>query len=142
MRNIYYKLTCFFVLIMSFLLPIKESFADGSRDLYPSGVSGYRASLYVRDGSTTSYPFPSSGAHYVYAEAGETITLASSSHMATGARFTLYGPSGAEIPLSPAGSEGRITNRAAELAGPVAPGASASGNEYIPVYYPVTERSE
>src|SRR5690606_8754689 len=134
MRNIYRTLTCFFVLIMRFLFPIQERFADGSRDLYPSGASGYRASMYVGSGSTASYPFPSSGAHYVYAEAGETITLASSSQSTTGNRFTLYGPSGAEIPLSPAGTEGRITNRAAELAGPVAPGASASGSQYIPVY--------
>ena len=49
-------------------------FADGSKDLFPSGVSGYRAFLRSSTAATENWPFPNEGVHYVYAEAGERIT--------------------------------------------------------------------
>lgn len=111
-------------------------FADGSKDLYPNGVSGYRA--YLRSAATdngwlSSWPFPNEGTHYVYAVAGETITLASSAQNGGSGRIRMYAPNGTQVINDT--SNGQISNRNAELAGPRYPGQAAGGNRYAAIEY-------
>ena len=110
--------------------------ADGSKDLYPAGKTGHRA--YLRSSLTVdaSYPFPTTGTHYVYAKAGEKILLASSAQFATTASaIQLYNPAGTQV-VNDATVAGQIPNRAAELAGPQLTGAPIAG-AYIPISYTV-----
>ena len=116
--------------------------ADGSRNLYPSGVSGHRGML-LGKGYTSgeAIPFPNAGAHYVYAKVGEKITLASSAQGTTAwnsanGGITLYNPSGTKVVVDNR-TEGQISNRNAELAGPRLTASSTGG--YTPIYYTVTE---
>lgn len=111
-------------------------FADGSKDLYPSGAVGLRAYLRSSLTPTENWPFPNEGVHYVYAQVGEKITLASSAQIAGGAsRIRLYAPDGT-LKVNDNTIAGQIPNRAAEIAGPQLSGA-ASGGRYIPIYYQV-----
>ena len=114
-------------------------FADGSKDLYPNGVSGYRA--YLRSATTdngwlSSWPFPNEGTHYVYAVAGETITLASSAQNGGSGRIRMYAPNGTQVVNDT--SNGQISNRNAELAGPRYPGQAAGSNRYAAIEYGVS----
>ena len=125
--------------------------ADGSRNLYPSGASGHRAHLLGSGYTSEATPFPNKGIHYVYAKAGETITLASSaqgygssnsSRWPNRERITLYGPTGNKISLSAytgSGNSntvyGNIPDRTAELAGPRLTASGTGG--YRPIYYTV-----
>ena len=69
----------YFILPLVSLLPLTRVHADGSKDLYPNGVNGFRAYLLSNNNTVpNAIPFASRGAHYVYAKVGETITLASS----------------------------------------------------------------
>ncbi|MEC5158708.1 hypothetical protein [Chryseobacterium sp. MP_3.2] len=124
------------VIALVLLISSNPLFADGSKDLYPSGTLGYRAHLRSSTAITTNYPFPTTGTHYVYARDNETITLASSAQLAGNASaIQLYSPSGAVV-VNDNTAAGLIPNRAAELAGPQISGA-ASGGTYIPLYYKV-----
>lgn len=126
------------LIIGSFLLLSGMMYADGSKDLYPSTATGYRAYLrsYVGTGTgiTENYPFPTQGTHYVYANVGERIAIASSS---TGA-IRLYGPNNTEINIGGGTTRtaGIIANRAQELAGPQLPGQNIA-NRYTALYYTV-----
>ncbi|MDR2234728.1 MAG: DUF11 domain-containing protein [Chryseobacterium sp.] len=111
-------------------------FADGSRDLYPSGVTGYRAFLRSSNTTTESWPFANEGIHYVYAKAGERITLASSAQNGGTGRIRLFAPDGTQVVNNT--TAGQINNRAAELAGPQLFGQSVAGR-YLPIYHAVTE---
>ncbi len=140
------------ITILSSILGIASSaYAEGSKDLYPSGYIGSRANIEWRK---------SGGGIYggvlirrtllkVYAKAGETILFGSSavgvSNGATTGDILLYAPTlvtgsvGAEtIPASPTldcntqAVKGFIASRAEELAGPTPP---AGG--YAPCRYPV-----
>lgn len=108
--------------------------ADGSKDLYPNGKLGYRA--YLRSSltpDTERWPFPTNGTHYVYARAGERITLASSAQLAgTNSAIKLYNPSGNSV-LNEA-SAGQIPSRDHEKNGPKLFGESSS-TKYTPLYY-------
>lgn len=125
-KHIYYCLA----IIAQLLIASSRLLADGSRDLYPAGATGNRAYLYSNTGTPTpSFPFKTSGTHYVYAASGETIAAASSAQGLGSARTSgwiiLTSPNGT-VYSSPAGSTtGRILNRAAELAGPQFPGQGA-----------------
>ncbi|MNS06832.1 Large cysteine-rich periplasmic protein omcB precursor [compost metagenome] len=131
------------VFLLSFLLTIagfSSLYADGSKDLYPSGVTGNRAFLYSNSytiGGTTinSWPFKTLGTHYVYANVGETIAAASSAQNIGNGRIRLIAPNGSEY-LTTATATGQIPNRNGELAGPQYPGQGAGGNRYLP--YTVT----
>lgn len=136
-----------FIFLM--LFSIGTVWAEGSKDLYPSGATGGRAYLRASNQSNLAFPFPNLGTHYVYAEAGERIALATSAQ-AYGSNSTdrnanrnnirLYGPNGNEITLSRGNNtdvRGRIDNRNAELAGPQLPGETGGGR-YTPIYYEVT----
>ncbi|AFL80252.1 conserved repeat protein [Aequorivita sublithincola DSM 14238] len=119
------------------LLSGTTAWADGSKDLYPSGKTGLRAYLRAHNAATANWPFANYGTHYIYAQVGETITLASSVQGTGGtSRIRLYDPSGTEIVSDV--SNGVISNRTAELAGPLLVGEPAGGNKYLPIYYTVT----
>ncbi|EGJ99401.1 T9SS type A sorting domain-containing protein [Dysgonomonas gadei] len=127
----------FFILLFISLLPLVGIYADGSKDLYPSGTTGNRAYLRSNTGVTENWPFPNRGTHFVYAEVGETITLASSAQSGTTKRIRLYAPNGNEVTLTVANNQGNIADRNAELAGPRRVGQAAGDNRYLPIYYTV-----
>lgn len=116
--------------------PAVNIYADGSRNWADRG--GRRAFLRSSTSATANWPFPNLGTHYVYAKAGEWITLASSLQ-ATGssaaARIRLYAPNGTQITLVFTNG-GRIQNRTQEMAGPQRWGQTG-GDRYTPVYYQV-----
>ncbi|SKB49923.1 conserved repeat domain-containing protein, partial [Sphingobacterium nematocida] len=120
-------------LIVLFSFP--SVYADGSKDLYPSGVAGKRAYLRSSTNKPTNYPYPNLGVHYVYAEASEIITLASSAQASGMTNIRLYAPDGTAIPLGISGAAGSIVSRANELAGPKTSAADATSNTYLPVYH-------
>ncbi|MDM1093590.1 DUF7507 domain-containing protein [Myroides odoratimimus] len=139
------KITVKVVLTLSLVLGVSTTMlADGSRNLYPSGVKGHRAFLLGKGfTSQESIPFPNEGAHYVYAKVGETITMASSAQGngrwdAKGG-ITLYNPSGS-IVVNNNQTQGQIPNRSAELAGPKLSTSSQGG--YTPIYYEVPKGGE
>lgn len=107
-------------------------FADGSKDLYPSGVQGVRAHLRTTTATTVNWPFANNGIHYVYAKAGERITMASSAQNGGSSAIRLYNPAGTQVVNN--SNQGQISNRTAELAGPQLFGQSVV-NRYTPLYY-------
>ncbi len=67
------------LILFSFsVIGFSQLHAEGSKTIYPTGASGGRADLYSGTSSALSFPFPTIGEHYVYAEAGEQIALATS----------------------------------------------------------------
>lgn len=148
-NNRTYSLSWLFTAIL-ILSGIQLSLADGSKDLYPNGASGGRAYLRASTSESAAFPFPNLGTHYVYAEAGERIALASSAQAFDAGgwqgrdvnrnNIKLYGPNGNQITLSTGSgndTRGLISGRSAELAGPQLPGQSG-GARYTPVYHEVT----
>src|SRR5699024_9895374 len=148
-NNRTYSLSWLFTAIL-ILSGIQLSLADGSKDLYPNGASGGRAYLRASTSESAAFPFPNLGTHYVYAEAGERIALASSAQAfnvggwqgrdVNRNNIKLYGPNGNQITLSTGSgndTRGLISGRSAELAGPQLPGQSG-GARYTPVYHEVT----
>ncbi|WP_162304961.1 DUF7507 domain-containing protein, partial [Sphingobacterium olei] len=121
--------------VLLFTLIGANAFADGSRDLYPTGATGLRAYLRAHTAPTVNWPFANHGTHYVYAKVGETITVASSAQGGGSGRIRLYAPSGVEVVNST--SAGQISDRTAELAGPQLLGQTG-GNRYTPIYHNVT----
>jgi len=117
------------------ILNSSHLFADGSKDLYPSGQTGYRAYLRASSAVTVNWPFPNNGTHYVYVKEGETITMASSAQGLGNAKIELYAP-GATTAVMTSSTVGQILNRTAELAGPQLQGQSIAG-KYTPMYYKV-----
>lgn len=120
------------IFLFTLLLSSNALFADGSKDLYPSGKTGYRAFLRSSTTTTSSWPFANEGFHYVYANAGERITLASSAQNGGAGRIRLFAPDGSLVVNNT--STGQISNRTAELAGPQLFGQTG-GNRYTPIYY-------
>ena len=134
-------------------------YAEGSRNLYPSGISGSRANLEWR---TSSYG-PTSGTNikrrtllWVYANSGEYILLGSSAVGRSNGDAVIYdstqigGTKGQEtITGSPVFScstqragvgnlgatQGQIANRTQELLPPRNVANNAGGTGYIPCYY-------
>lgn len=138
-------------------LSAQQYWGSGSRDLYPENAKGGRATLYSGVNPTINMPFPTRGEHYVYAEEGETIALASSAQWNSyrnwwelwntyyqGDLIRLYGPEGNPIDLTTYGDQnnnmrGRISNRDQELAGPRLPGQEAGSNRYQAIYHEVQQ---
>ncbi|MFT4222589.1 Ig-like domain-containing protein [Dysgonomonas sp.] len=133
--NSFYSRLFGIILLISCLWVDLEVCADGSKDLYPSGVSGCRAFLRSSTNATENWPFPNAGTHYVYAKAGETITLASSAQN-VGGSIKFYGVNGTLLFTNT--TTGQISNRTQELAGPQLIGQTG-GNRYTPIYYNVTQ---
>lgn len=142
MKNLYQlknsfslKMALFAVLLM---FSNNQLFAEGSKDLYPDGALGYRASL--RSSLTVDaerWMFPTEGTHYVYANANEVIALASSAVGAGTGAIRLYSPAGTLINIAATNPvSGIIANRTQEKGGPkLTAGATAGG--YVPQYYTV-----
>lgn len=128
-KNIFLKILLFATILLSNAL-----FADGSKDLYPSGAPGLRAYLRSSLTATENWPFPNQGVHYVYAKAGERITLASSAQNTGGnSRIKMFAPDGSVV-IDNNTIAGQIVDRAAEIAGPQLVGGSVAGR-YVPLYY-------
>ncbi|THG82225.1 DUF11 domain-containing protein [Pseudomonas sp. A-1] len=113
------------------------AWAEGSRNLHPSGASGLRAWLeYNTSGLTTFAGIPRRNSIEVYAQAGEVIALGSSAHglgSTGGIRYTTpSGTSGNCIGTGP----GRIANRTEEVNGPRYPGGGNSAG-FAPCYVTV-----
>ncbi|CAM4182488.1 DUF11 domain-containing protein [Flavobacterium antarcticum] len=128
-----YAIFVFFVVLLS----NANAWADGSKDLYPAGKSGVRGYLRSHTGVDANYPFANHGTHYVYAKVGEIITVASSVQGSGGnSKIILFAPNGTELFNNV--TDGKIDNRAAELAGPRFVGEAAGGDKYLPIYHTVT----
>lgn len=137
-NRLFRKLTAIlFVLLLSTPL-----FADGSKDLYPADAQGYRAVLYTGTSQPNSWPFPNKGVHYVYANPGEYILMASSTQRSGNnqASIELYAPNGNRV-VNSTNITGNIPGRAAELAGPQLRPSDNTPNRYTPVYYQVPANS-
>jgi uncharacterized repeat protein (TIGR01451 family) len=132
--------------------------AEGSRNLYPNGATGFRANLEWR---TSSYgpttPINNSLRRRmllkVYANANEYILMGSSAKGIGSGDILVYNPGlvtgriGAEtFPANPSfratsqATRGRITSRTQELAGPRSITGGGNPNGYVPAFYraPVT----
>jgi uncharacterized repeat protein (TIGR01451 family) len=99
----------------------KSAYAEGSKDLYPSGAQGNRAFLYANiDGInyTDRFPFKTRGTHFVFAKAGESIAVASSAIGVNNGRIVVTSPDGNTTTYNVNAGVGLIPNRAAELSGP------------------------
>jgi hypothetical protein len=129
------QITLFFFFII-FFAGGNFAWAEGSRDLYPSGKNGKRA--YLRSHTTTNanWPFANHGVHYVYAKPGEILSLATSAQNTGGnSRIRLYDPEGNLVVNN--NTSGKIPNRTAELAGPLLYGEAPNGNKYQGIYHSV-----
>lgn len=145
-NNIYIKSL---LLVVAVVMGVSSVFAEGSKDLYKDNASGGRAFLRASTTETPAFPFANLGTHFVYAEAGERIALATSAQAygdnnntrnANINNIRLYGPDGNLITLSTGNNtdtQGRIDNRTAELAGPQLPNQTGGGR-YTPIYHEVT----
>ncbi|WEK20946.1 MAG: gliding motility-associated C-terminal domain-containing protein [Candidatus Pedobacter colombiensis] len=131
-----------FFLLFS-LINLSSVFADGSRELYPSGATGNRAFLYcaTNGANTDSWPFKTQGTHYVYAKAGEEIAVASSAQGQGSGTINITDPSGKSYTSGSVTTAGFIKNRTQELAGPNN-GVGAAGNRYTPYFITVTAATE
>jgi len=120
--------TLTFILLSFFC---KTVFAEGSKDLYPSGAQGNRAFLLCNTNSVSlfSNPFKTTGTHYVYAKAGEIIAVASSAQGKGLGTIILTTPTGT-VYTSGNSNVGLIPDRNRELAGPS--GVGAPGGKYTP----------
>jgi hypothetical protein len=150
-----------FLLASSGALSAGVAYAEGSRDLYPSGAAGCRANLEWRDSCYGPDDFVRRRSFLqVYAEPGEVILVGSSAVGVGAADIVLYssdqvtGRIGDET-LPPPGDElfscevqraatgdpdqGRITSRAEELAGPDTVPGGASPGGFVPCYYEVPD---
>ena len=135
-----------FFLFFFFCTGLSDAFADGSKDLYQGTTVGRRAYLYSNNNISTtdpnatlnSWPFKTLGAHYVYANSGETLALAFSSAGVGNAIIRVTGPSGgAPVIVTTSATVGKITNRANEVAGPRLSAGDLTANRYLPAYYQV-----
>jgi|GEM_PF-3282199 len=97
-----------------------NSYADGSKDLYPSGATGDRAFL-MSSTSTASagWPFTSLGTHYVFVNPGETVVAASSAQGIGQGQIRFTAPDGTVYSSAIGSATGQIVNRSQELLGPV-----------------------
>ncbi|MBP1676751.1 MAG: hypothetical protein H6Q20_1310, partial [Bacteroidetes bacterium] len=128
-------------------LSVFQLLADGSRNLYPNGVSGNRASLQIRTGGSAGYdPFPTSGTMYVYLKAGETLYVGSSAQGKQSSTIPVYSgtinmwsPNGNSYTSGTSTTVGLIASRAEELAGPR---TSANPSGYLPYNHIVTAAEE
>ncbi len=133
-RKFFKNFNAQFLGIVIMLLYSNDLFADGSKNLYPNGVSGGRAFLYSNSytsGGTTiaSWPFKTTGTHYAYVKADEIIHAASSAQGSGNGRIILTAPDGT-VYTSANNTTGQIDSRAAELAGPRLLLQGAGSNRY------------
>ncbi|MGF1925653.1 MAG: hypothetical protein ACQUHE_15870, partial [Bacteroidia bacterium] len=141
MKHVYARIVCLFLISLTFFG--RNAFAEGSKDLYPSGATGNRAFLMSYTASmgtgNASWPYKGYGVHYVYAISGERLALASSTQGYGTGQIIITDPNG-NVTQTTLGvsTTGRISNRTQELAGPLAPSEAANGNKYAPHSVSVT----
>ncbi|SHG47276.1 hypothetical protein SAMN04488522_105606, partial [Pedobacter caeni] len=126
-----------FLFTFCLLVNFSVAYAEGSKDLYPAGVSGNRAFLYSNSSasSSVSFPFKTLGTHYVYAKKNEFIAVASSVQgISNGGEIRVTAPNGSRDVITV--YDGRIPDRLRELNGPNHFGENHS-NKYTPSYIPV-----
>ncbi|WP_166922488.1 choice-of-anchor A family protein, partial [Flavobacterium poyangense] len=112
-------------------------FAEGSKDLFPSGATGNRSWLTsstqnIRLSSGMFIGGVNQGRHYVYVNAGETIYVGSSAQGIGSGTINFKTPSGTVYTSGTSKTVGLIANRTQELAGPSALG-SGGYNAYSKV---------
>ena len=141
----FYKRIFFLFVLLLGIFSTTNLLAEGSKDLYPSGASGNRAFLMsygsilsLGPNGNASWPYKNRGIHYVYAKNGETIAMASSAQGIGSGSIRYTSPTGTSTVVT----LGNITNRTAELAGPLAPSETANGNKYVPNFVTVTAATE
>ncbi|QHS59740.1 DUF7933 domain-containing protein [Chitinophaga agri] len=123
----FYKAKFAFLLLLSGLFTTQKSHAEGSKDLYPAGAGGGRACLVSSSATKGGWPLTTTGVHYAYMLAGETLAAASSAQGIGSGQIIFTAPDGT-VYSSTTGSAtvGNIANRTQELAGPW------SGSGYTP----------
>lgn len=136
MQNIFTKHK---ILALSLMLISGLAFAEGSKDLYPAGTTSHRLMLEPVGSDGTPSPI---GHHYVYAKAGEKITLATNNINSGNSWIKLFAPNGSEVVYYTKADFdvtglGRIGNRTQELAGPRLSASDTTPNRYAPVVYTV-----
>ncbi len=127
-----YKKLLFAALVLTaeiLMLSVNTSFAEGSKDLYPSGATGRRAYLLSRLYTQTAAafcPLPTAGTHKVWVQTGDTIYVGQSMQGKTIGALTgtinLRTPNGTTYTSGTSTTVGLIANRAEELNGPDRPG--------------------
>ncbi|MGG5507809.1 MULTISPECIES: DUF7507 domain-containing protein [unclassified Myroides] len=141
MKKVWYTkfrhLITLFVVIWNVVGGIQATRAEGSKDLYPVNAKGGRAYLRANVEETFAFPFSNLGVHYVYAEEGEQIALASNAQTTFLNYIYLYDPNGNEVKLDISSGTGKIGYRLEELAGPRLPGQGYGEYRYKPIYYKV-----
>ncbi len=139
-------------LIIVFQLFSQFSFADGSKDLFPSSGTGSRSSL--MSASTGFYPaayaFINNGVQKVFVNAGETIYMGSSAQGKGSGTILVFKPSTTGRTLADAvgnsgtgtntaNTPGVIYNRTQELLGPISSGTATTSTGYQPFKVIATE---
>lgn len=95
--------------------------AEGSKDLFTSSTLGYRQYLNASSAQAAFNPYPNTGVHKVYVNAGEVIyagsSLVGSTLSSVTASVSIISPTGTVVASSNSVSSGRILNRTQELNG-------------------------
>lgn len=120
-------------------MPLSQLLAEGSRDLYPAGVQGKRASIQSRIGAAVQFdPFNTQGTMWVYVKSGETIYLGSSAQgKSAGSPYmgtiNVTAPDGTTFTSGNSATVGLILDRDEELSGPK---TSSNPDGYEPYIIP------
>ncbi len=121
------------LLSMLFMFTVVFSvYAEGSKDLYPSGAAGLRAYLQsrARNLNVIFDIFPTVGTMKVYAKVGETIYVGSSAQGLGSGTINLRTPNGTTYTSGTSTTVGVIANRTQELAGPNRTGVTTGYSPY------------
>lgn len=95
-HNLCFKLRIVLSLIIFSIGNLTFLKAEGSKDLYPSGVQGNRAFLSSMACTSCNFnPFATLGRQFVYAKSGETIYMGSSVQGVNNGTIKVYAPNGA-----------------------------------------------
>ncbi len=116
-------------IFLLFLTPA-EIRADGSKSLYPNGVTGYRAYLGSHSSGTAYNPFPTTGKTFAYAKVGDTLYLGTSVQGMGYATIRVEAPNGVVYSSGSSTTVGRISNRTQEKNGPDYPGYTLGYTPY------------
>ena len=151
LRHFWLVLFCLLVILCA----APSVWAEGSRDLFPSGATGNRANLEWRTSSYGGGLLLRRTLLKVYANAGETILVGSSAVGVGSGNIVIYPPgrvSGAtgqesvpaynaatDFEASSQSGRGVITSRTQELAGPNSVTGNANPSGYTPAYYLVPQ---
>lgn len=118
LMNGFYKTKFIFLFAALVLLKSVGVYAEGSKDLYPSGAGGGRACLVSTNATKGGWPLTNTGVHYAYVKAGEQIGAASSAVGIGSGQVILTAPDGTVYSSTVGATTNQIPNRAKELEGP------------------------